>query len=163
MTPRIGPRAAAAGLGMKASATMVYGLGETPAQRVEHLVRIRDLQDATGVFTAFIPWSFQSGRTDLPLPPATGGDYLRVLALARLVLDNVPHLQAGWVTEGPDLAQVALSYGADDWGGLLMEAHVVAATGLAYSTNLEHILALLRETGRTPAQRSTQYEILRRF
>lgn len=154
---------AAAGLGMKASATMVYGLGETPAQRVEHLLRIRDLQDATGVFTAFIPWSFQSGRTDLPLPPATGLDYLRVLALSRLVLDNVPHLQAGWVTEGPDLAQVALSYGADDWGGLLMEEHVVAATGLAYSTNLEHILALLRETGRTPAQRSTQYEILRRF
>ncbi|MCY2925186.1 MAG: CofH family radical SAM protein [Planctomycetota bacterium] len=154
---------AAAGLGMKASATMVYGLGETPAQRVEHLMRIRDLQDATGVFTAFIPWSFQSGRTDLPLPPASGGDYLRVLSLARLVLDNVPHLQAGWVTEGPDLAQVALSYGADDWGGLLMEEHVVAATGLAYSTNLEHILALLRETGRTPAQRSTQYEILRRF
>ncbi|MEI7837559.1 MAG: CofH family radical SAM protein, partial [Planctomycetota bacterium] len=154
---------AAAAIGLKASATMVYGLGETPAQRIEHLLRIRDLQDTTGVFTAFIPWSFQPGRTDLPLPPSTGLDYLRLVALARLVLDNVPHLQAGWVTEGPDLAQVALSYGADDWGGLLMEEHVVAATGTTYSTNLDHILALLRETGRTPAQRSTQYEILRRY
>jgi len=148
------------GLGMKTTATMVYGLGETPAQRVEHLMRVRDLQDRTGGFTAFIPWSFQPNRTRLSLRPQTGVDYLRVVALARLVLDNVPHLQAGWVTEGPDVAQLALSFGADDFGGVLMEERVVKATGVAYAVTADDVIALIRETGRTPAQRTTQYEIL---
>ena len=155
--------AAAHALGMKTTATMVYGLGETPAQRVEHLMRIRDLQDKTGGFTAFIPWSFQPNRTQLDLPAATGADYLRVLALARLVLDNIPHIQAGWVTEGPDVAQLALSFGADDFGGVLMEERVVRATGLQYSVTKEKVISLIQETHMTAAQRTTQYEIIHRI
>ena len=153
---------AAHSLGMKTTATMVYGLGESPAQLVEHLARVRDLQDATGGFTAFIPWSFQPNRTQLAFRPRTGVDYLRVVALARLVLDNVPHLQAGWVTEGPGLAQLALGFGADDFGGVLMEESVVRATGVSYAVSAEQVVSLIREAGFTPAQRTTQYEILRR-
>jgi len=154
---------AAHGLGMKSTATMVYGLGETGVERVEHLVRIRELQDATGGFTAFIPWSFQPNRTRLALTPRTGVDYLRIVALARLVLDNVPHLQAGWVTEGPDVAQLAMSFGADDFGGVLMEERVVRATGVSYTVTREEVISLIREAGWTPAQRTTQYETVRVF
>ena len=150
-------------LGLKATATMVYGLGESAEERIEHLVRVREFQDRTGVFTAFIPWSFQPRRTRIALRPKTGVDYLRVVALARLVLDNVPHLQAGWVTEGPDVAQLALSFGADDWGGVLMEERVVRATGVSYAVTRDDVLRLIRETGMTPAQRTTQYEVLRVF
>ena len=150
-------------LGMKTTATMVYGLGETTAQRVEHLVRVRELQDRTGGFTAFIPWSFQPNRTQLSIRPQTGVEYLRIVALARLVLDNVPHLQAGWVTEGPDVAQLALSFGADDFGGVLMEERVVRATGVAYAVTAEQVVALIRETGMVPVQRTTQYEAVRTF
>jgi dehypoxanthine futalosine cyclase len=153
----------AQGLGMVTTATMVYGLGETPAQRVEHLLRIRELQDRTQGFTAFIPWSFQPNRTQLALPPQNGSMYLRLVALARLVLDNVPHVQAGWVTEGPDLAQLALSYGADDWGGVLMEEKVVRATGVTYSVSVDQVVHLIRQTGMTPAQRTTGYQVLRTF
>ena len=148
-------------LGMKTTATMVYGLGETTAQRVEHFMRIRDLQDLTGGFTAFIPWSFQPNRTRLSIQMQTGVDYLRIVALARLVLDNVPHIQAGWVTEGPNLAQLALSFGADDFGGILMEERVVRATGVSYAVTPKEVISLIRETGMIPAQRTTQYEILR--
>lgn len=148
-------------LGMKTTATMVYGLGETPAQRVAHLLAVRNLQDRTGGFTAFIPWSFQPNRTRMTLRAQTGADYLRMVALSRLVLDNVPHVQAGWVTEGPDVAQLALSFGADDWGGVLMEERVVRATGVSYQVTREQVVAIIREMGFTPAQRTTQYEILR--
>jgi len=150
-------------MGMKTTATMVYGLGETTAQRVEHLIRIRDLQDATGGFTAFIPWSYQPHNTQMPMPQQTGVDYLRIVALARLVLDNIPHIQAGWVTEGPDVAQLALSFGADDFGGVLMEERVVKAAGASYTIDAEHVISLIHEAGFTAAQRTTQYEILRTF
>ena len=148
-------------MGMKTTATMVYGLGETTAQRVEHLLRVRELQDRTGGFTAFIPWSFQPNHTQLKLRAASGVDYLRMVALARLVLDNVPHLQAGWVTEGPELAQLALVCGADDFGGVLMEEQVVRATGVSYTIAADQVVTLIAQTGFTPAQRTTQYEILR--
>lgn len=144
-------------LGLKTSATMVYGLGETLAQRIEHLMRVRDLQDRTGGFTAFIPWSFSPHRTQLDYQPSTGVDYLRMIAISRLVLDNIAHLQAGWVTEGPDLAQLALVFGADDWGGILMEEQVVRATGTAYDVGIGRVTALIAETGLTPLQRTTQY------
>ena len=150
-------------LGMSTTATMVYGLGETTAERVEHLLRIRDLQDRTGGFRAFIPWSFQSQHTQLSEPALTGVDYLRMVALSRLVLDNVDHVQAGWVTEGPYLAQIALTFGADDFGGVLMEESVVSATGLNHAVTAEQVVALIAETGMTPAQRNTQYEIIRTF
>ena len=150
-------------LGMSTTATMVYGLGETTAERIEHLLRIRDLQDRTGGFRAFIPWSFQSRYTQLSEPDLTGVDYLRMVALARLVLDNVEHVQAGWVTEGPYMAQIALTFGADDFGGVLMEESVVSATGLSHAVTAEQVIALIAETGMTPAQRNTQYEIIRTF
>jgi len=111
----------AQGLGMHTTATMVCGLGETTADRVQHLLRVRDLQDRTGGFRAFIPWSFQSNHTRLSVRLQTGVDYLRMVALSRLVLDNVEHIQAGWVTEGPYMAQIALTFGADDFGGVLQE------------------------------------------
>jgi cyclic dehypoxanthinyl futalosine synthase len=151
------------GLGMSTTATMVYGLGETTAERIEHLLHIRDLQDRTGGFRAFIPWSFQSQHTRLSEPAQSGVDYLRMVALSRLVLDNVDHIQAGWVTEGPYLAQMALTFGADDFGGVLMEESVVKATGLTHAVTAEQVIALIAETGMTPAQRNTQYEILRTF
>jgi len=150
-------------LQMSTTATMVYGLGETTAERVQHLLQIRDLQDRTGGFRAFIPWSFQSQHTQLSEPAQTAVDYLRMVALSRLVLDNVDHVQAGWVTEGPYLAQIALTFGADDFGGVLMEESVVKATGLTHAVTAEQVIALIAETGMTPAQRNTQYEILRTF
>ena len=147
-------------MGMRTTATMVYGLGETTAQLIEHMTRVRGLQDRTGGFTAFIPWSLQAGRTELTYRPRTGVDYLRVVATARLVLDNVPHIQAGWVTEGPDVAQLALACGADDFGGILMEERVVRATGVSYAVSAEDVVSLIRETGMTPVQRTTQYEVV---
>ena len=159
----LGVMETAHGLGMATTATMVYGLDETSGQLVEHLVRIRGLQDRTGGFTAFIPWSFQPAHTQMPLPPRTGVDYLRVVAISRLVLDNVPHIQAGWVTEGPDLAQLALSFGADDFGGVLMEERVVRAAGASYTIAVDQVVSLIREAGFTPVQRTTQYETVRVF
>ncbi len=150
-------------IGMSTTATMVYGLGETTAERVQHLLCIRDLQDRTGGFRAFIPWSFQSNHTQLSEPPQTGVDYLRMVALSRLVLDNIDHVQAGWVTEGPYLAQIALTFGADDFGGVLMEESVVRATGISHAVTVEQVVSLIRETGMTPAQRNTEYRILRTF
>ncbi|MEN7972487.1 MAG: cyclic dehypoxanthinyl futalosine synthase [Verrucomicrobiota bacterium] len=150
-------------LGMKTTATMVYGFGETTAQRIEHLMRVRELQDRTGGFTAFIPWSFSSSHTGLEAecPRVQNGvDYLRIIATARLVLDNIPHLQAGWVTEGPDIAQLALQFGADDFGGVLMTEEVVSATGLVHGVDEAQVINLIREAGWTPAQRTTQYDLL---
>jgi dehypoxanthine futalosine cyclase len=151
------------GLGMGTTATMVYGLGETTAQRVQHLLHIRDLQDRTGGFRAFIPWSFQANHTRLAVRPQTGVDYLRMVALSRLVLDNVEHIQAGWVTEAPDLAQLALTFGADDFGGVLMEESVVKATGVSHAVTAGQVIALIAETGMTAAQRNTEYRTLRTF
>ena len=150
-------------VGLKTTATMTYGMVETSAERVEHLVRLRELQDETYGFRAFIPWSFQRGHTVLDTPPAGGMEYLRVIALARLVLDNVPNIQAGWVTEGPKLAQLALSFGANDFGGILVDEVVVGATGMVYRVDREEALRLIRGAGRVPAQRNTKYETLEIF
>ena len=146
--------------GLKTTCTMTYGMVETAAERVEHLVALRDLQDQTQGFRAFIPWSFQRGHTVLNTPPAGGMEYLRIIALSRLVLDNVPNIQAGWVTEGPKLAQLALSFGANDFGGILVDEVVVGATGMIYRVNKDEAVRLIRGAGRTPAQRNTKYEIL---
>ena len=146
--------------GLRTTCTMTYGMVETPAERGEHLVRLRELQDQTNGFRAFIPWSFQRGHTVLESPPAGGMEYLRIIALARLVLDNVPNIQAGWVTEGPKLAQLALSFGANDFGGILVDEVVVGATGMIYRVNKEEAIRLIRGAGRIPAQRNTKYEIL---
>lgn len=147
--------------GLKTTATMTYGMVETPAERIEHLVKLRDLQDATGGFRAFIPWSFQRGHTVLDIPPAGGSEYLKVIAIARLLLDNIPNIQAGWVTEGPKLAQLALTFGANDFGGILIDEVVVGATGMVYRVDTDEAVRLIRGAGRLPAQRNTKYEILR--
>ena len=149
-------------IGMKTTATMVYGFGETGAQRVEHLIKIREQQDKTGGFTAFIPWSFSPNKTKLDCPRLMNGtDYLRMVAMARIILDNIAHLQAGWVTEGPDVSQVALQYGADDYGGVLMTEEVVSATGLEYGVTEDQVINMIREAGYTPAQRTTQYDMIK--
>ena len=149
-------------IGMKTTATMVYGFGETGAQRVEHLIKIRDQQDKTGGFTAFIPWSFSPNKTKLDCPRLMNGtDYLRMVAMARIILDNIAHLQAGWVTEGPDVSQVALQFGADDYGGVLMTEEVVSATGLEYGVTEDQVINMIREAGYTPAQRTTQYDMIK--
>ena len=115
-------------LGLRSTGTMVYGLGETIEERMMHFDGYRRLQDKTGGFRAFIPWSYESESTAIPMPRRTGSEYLRMITLSRILLDNFQHLQAGWVTEGPKLSQLALRYGADDFGGILMEENVVSAT-----------------------------------
>jgi len=141
---------------------MVYGFGETTEQRIEHFMKVRDLQDRTGGFTAFIPWSFSPDMTDLDCPRLQNGvDYLRLIAMARIILDNVPHLQAGWVTEGPDVSQLAMQFGADDYGGVLMTEEVVSATGVDYKVDEDLVIHLIREAGWIPTQRTTQYDVIK--
>lgn len=148
-------------LGMESTATMVFGFGETPAQRIEHLEKLRALQDRTGGFRSFIHWSLTTNHTAMrrTIPPG-GVEYLRVLAQARLYLDNFRHVHSGWVTEGAKLAQLALSFGADDLGSVLMEELVISATGVAYTYNSEQIVRMIRGAGRIPAVRNSKYEIL---
>ncbi len=150
-------------IGLKSTSTMVYGLGETVMERMMHFDGYRTLQDITGGFRAFIPWSFESESTEMSMSRRTGSEYLRMIALSRIMLDNIQHLQAGWVTEGPKLSQLALQFGADDFGGILMEENVVSATGsdrLYSGVTKEEAIRLIAETGKTPAQRNTNYEIV---
>ena len=151
--------------GIPGTATMMFGSVETLEDRVEHLRAIRDLQDETGGFRAFIPWSFQSGHTALEgtTEQATGVDYLMTLAVSRLYLDNVPHIQASWVTQGLKLGQVALRFGADDLGSTMIEENVVAATGVRSSVNREELVYAIRQAGFLPAQRRTDYSLVEVF
>ena len=149
-------------MGMYTTATMMFGSIETRKERMEHLIRIRDHQDRTGKFRAFIPWSFSPEKTEMEYIQMAGGiDYLRMLAISRLVLDNFKNIQAGWVTEGEKICQLGLSFGANDVGGILMEERVISATGLKYQTTVEQVLRMIRKAGKTPTQRNTKYEILR--
>ncbi|MCK9376880.1 MAG: dehypoxanthine futalosine cyclase [Syntrophobacterales bacterium] len=151
--------AAAHRLGLKTSATMMFGHLETREERVEHLFRIRDLQDDTGGFTAFIPWTFQPGGTHLGGQALGAVEYLRTLAISRLVLDNVPHLQVSWVTQGPKVAQVALKFGADDFGSTMLEENVVAATGVGFRLERSEIETLIRQSGYEPQVRDHRYNL----
>lgn len=151
-------------IGMKTTATMVYGSIETYDERIEHLIKIRELQDETDGFSAFIPWSFQPNNTNLrSVKPASGTEYLKMVAISRLMLDNVPNIQAGWVTEGQALAQLALSFGANDLGGILIEEVVVKSTGLVNTITKDEAIRLIRDSGKAPAQRNTRYQILKSF
>ena len=156
-------------LGMTSTATMMFGMGETWAHRIEHLDKIRQVQDKARArgqvgFTAFIPWTFQTdGSTRLKRPPVGADEYLRVIALSRLYLDNQPNIQAGWVTEGPKVAQVALQCGANDWGGILMEENVISAAGTLFGMDPPTARRYVREGGYVPAQRDTYYRVMRRF
>ena len=147
--------------GMRTSATMMYGSVETIEQRVEHLQRLRDLQDRTGGFTAFIAWSFQSQGTELKTDhPASGYDYLRTTAVSRLFLDNIDHLQSSWVTQGPKIGQLSLLFGCDDFGSTMMEENVVSAAGTCFSMPIAEIHRLIGAAGFRPQRRNTLYEWL---
>lgn len=151
---------AAARLGMKGTATMMFGSVETDADIVAHLARVRDFQDETGFFRAFIPWTYQPGNTALGGSAASALRYLRVLALSRLYLDNVPNIQASWVTQGAKVSQVALFFGANDMGGTMLEENVVAAAGVRFMMDRAEIEDLIREAGFHPAVRNTRYEMV---
>ena len=150
-------------LGMKTTATMMFGSVETLEERVLHMIRVRDVQDRTGGFTAFIPWSFQPTNTDLGGYTASGIEYLKTLAVARIMLDNVPNIQASWVTQGAKMAQVSLSFGANDFGGTMLEENVVRAAGIANRVPLDEIVSCIKAAGYHPAQRSTLYSIIKDY
>ncbi len=149
-------------LGMPTTATMMFGCLETKKEIVEHLTRVRDIQDETGGFTAFIPWTYQPGNTELGGEQATAVEYLKVLALSRIMLDNIKNIQASWVTQGAKIAQVALEFGANDFGSTMIEENVVAAAGISFRMTKKEIIHLIRDAGYIPAQRDTTYHILKR-
>lgn len=150
-------------LGLKSSATMMFGHVETVSERVLHMVRIRELQDETGGFTAFIPWAYAPGNTALGGPSASAVDYLKTLALSRLMLDNIPNIQVSWVTQGLKLAQVALSFGGNDFGSTMLEENVVRAAGVACRASRQEIIRHIKDAGFIPAQRTTLYDVLKTF
>jgi cyclic dehypoxanthinyl futalosine synthase len=148
-------------LGLKSSATMMFGHVETIEDRVEHLRRIRDQQDRSGGFTAFICWTFQPQHTVLKTKYPTGVvEYLRTQSLARIFLDNIDNIQSSWVTQGPEIGQVALSYGANDFGSVMMEENVVSSAGTTFRLDAGQIESLIRGAGYEPRRRNNWYELL---
>ena len=146
-------------LGGRSTCTMMFGHVETTAERIEHLDRLRRLQDETGGFTAFICWTFQPDNTALSHIPPTGGfEYLRTQAIARLYLDNVPNIQSSWVTQGLKIGQLALFFGANDMGSLMIEENVVSSAGTVYHLTLQQIKDAIREAGYVPRQRNVFYQ-----
>jgi cyclic dehypoxanthinyl futalosine synthase len=154
---------AASKKGMSTTATMMFGSTETPEQIIEHIFRVKELQAEGGSFTAFIPWTYQPGNTELGGTTATGVEYLKVLALSRIILDTIPNIQASWVTQGAKLAQIALFFGANDMGGTMLEENVVAAAGCSFRMSQDEMVDLIRSAGFTPVQRTTGYRPVRRF
>jgi cyclic dehypoxanthinyl futalosine synthase len=148
-------------LGVESTATMMMGTGETNAERIEHLRMIRDVQDRTGGFRAFIPWTYQpennhlKGRTQ-----CTSLEYLRLVAVARLFFDNINHLQSSWLTTGKDIGQLSLHMGVDDLGSIMLEENVISSAGARHRSNLHELIALIRSADRIPAQRDTLYRHL---
>jgi cyclic dehypoxanthinyl futalosine synthase len=148
--------------GMKTSVTMMYGIGETLAERIEHLQRVRDLQARTNGFTAFITWPLQPENTPAMshMPKTDAVTYLRTVALSRIVLDNVPNLQSSWVTMGMKVGQLALRYGCNDFGSLMIEENVVSAANTTHRTTTDELDGLIRDAGFTPARRRQDYSII---
>ncbi|MBI3313957.1 MAG: dehypoxanthine futalosine cyclase [Candidatus Omnitrophica bacterium] len=151
--------------GLRSTATMVFGHVETIEERIEHFMRIRDLQDETQGFRAFIPWTLSPHGTPRmsQFRPAGGEDYLKTVAISRLMLDNIEHIQSGWLTEGLKLGQIALGFGCDDMGGTLLEDKVLEPTGIEVKTRREDLIRLIKEAGYVPVQRNTNYETLHVF
>ena len=148
-------------LGLKSSATMMFGHVETVEDRIEHLQRLRDQQDASGGFTAFICWTFQPENTVLKIKQRAGvAEYLRMQALSRIFLDNIPNVQSSWVTQGPQIGQVALKYGANDFGSVMMEENVVSSAGTTFRLNASDIDHLIRGAGYEPRRRNNWYQLL---
>jgi cyclic dehypoxanthinyl futalosine synthase len=149
------------GLGVESTATMMMGTGETNAERIEHLRMVRDVQDRTGGFRAFIPWTYQPENNHLKgETKATTLEYLRLVAVARLFFDNIAHLQGSWLTVGKDVGQLTLHLGADDLGSVMLEENVVSAAGAKHRSNRRELIQLIRSAGRVPAQRDTLYRHL---
>jgi cyclic dehypoxanthinyl futalosine synthase len=146
--------------GLRTTATMMYGTVETDEERIEHMMRLRDLQDETGGFTAFITWSYQPEHTEHGGYEATGVDYLRTLALSRIVLDNFDNLQASWVTQGGKVGQLSLAFGANDMGSVMIEENVVRAAGASYCMDEVEIVENVENAGFIPKRRNMHYEIL---
>jgi cyclic dehypoxanthinyl futalosine synthase len=148
-------------LGLPTTATMMFGSIDTIDDRLEHLIAIRKLQDNTHGFTAFIPWPFQPDNTVYDsLPKTTGHEYLKTLALSRVFLDNIDNIQASWVTQGPKIAQVSLSFGANDFGSTMIEENVVAAAGVSSRLSEAEIKRLVEGVGMTPRRRKMDYTLL---
>lgn len=148
-------------LGGRSSATMMFGHVETLAERIEHLDRLRQLQDETGGFTAYICWTFQPEHTDMAdVPPAGSFEYLKTQAVSRLYLDNFANIQSSWVTQGLKIGQLALLYGANDMGSLMLEENVVAEAGTVHFLTLDQIRAAISELGYVPRQRNVRYELI---
>ncbi len=152
---------AAHAINMPTTATMMFGSIETQKEIIEHLVRLRELQDEKKGFTAFIPWTYQPGNTELGGKSATAVEYLKVLAVSRLMLDNFDNIQASWVTQGAKIAQVALEFGANDFGSTMLEENVVAAAGVTFRMTKQEIINLIKDAGYSAAQRDTIYTILK--
>jgi cyclic dehypoxanthinyl futalosine synthase len=155
-------------LGIKSTATMMYGTVETDEEILDHFEMVRNLQDETGGFRAFIMWSFQGQNTELlklipDMEKQTPNRYLRLLAVARLFLDNVPNIQSSWVTQGPYIGQMALNFGANDLGSTMMEENVVKSAGAGFRMAKDEMINLIRDIGETPAVRNTAYETLEIF
>jgi cyclic dehypoxanthinyl futalosine synthase len=146
--------------GLRTTATMMYGHVETIEDRIEHMLRLRDVQDESGGFTAFITWSYQPEHTELGGSEATGIEYLRMLALARIVLDNFPSLQASWVTQGGKVGQLSLAFGANDMGSVMIEENVVRAAGASYCMDEVEIVRNIENAGFVARRRNMHYEIL---
>ncbi len=146
--------------GLRTTATMMYGTVETDEERLEHLLRLRDLQDETGGFTAFIAWSYQPDHTELAGTEATGVEYLRTLATARIVLDNFDNLQASWVTQGGKVGQLSLAYGANDMGSVMIEENVVRAAGASYCMDEVEIVRNIEDAGFVAKRRNMHYDVL---
>lgn len=148
------------GLGIPSTATMMYGVGETLAQRVEHLIKIRELQDRTGGFTAFIPWSYQPNGDALRGRGGSGYGYLRTVAVSRIMLDNVKHIQASWLTMGPKIGQLSLQYGVNDFGSTVLEENVVRTAVTAQLMPLDEIRRNIADAGFVPKRRNSRYQLL---
>ncbi len=147
-------------LGMRTSATMMYGSVDRIEHRLEHLLRIRDLQDGTGGFTAFIPWNYQPGGTELGGEKTGGFEYLKMVALSRILLDNVDNIQASWVTQGAQIAQLSLRYGVNDFGSTMFEENVVRAAGTTFCMNEAELKRQIRNAGFEPRRRNTYYQFV---
>lgn len=155
-------------LGMKTTATMMFGMTETDEEIIEHWRRIRELQDITGGFRAFIMWSFQSDNTKLieehpEIRKQSSNRYLRLLAVSRIYLDNFPNIQSSWVTQGSYIGQMALHFGANDLGSTMMEENVVSAAGASNQMAQDEMIQLIRDVGEIPAKRDTAYNFIERF
>ena len=154
---------AAHAAGLYSTATMMFGIGEDIDERIDHLNKIRELQERTGKFRAFIPWTFQPGHTDIGGKEVSAAEYLRTLAISRIFLDNIQNIQGSWLTQGEDIGQISLFYGANDLGSIMLEENVVRSTGVYNTMDVKQIVHLIKKSGFLPAQRDTEYKIVKNY